>query len=97
MKPVVDPEEVEVSHLISACQPAGKKIVEIGCGHGSLTYQYANLPSLIMAIDPMHSELILGKNTQPETAGTVRFIRAKGEAMPFPSQYFDIALFSSSL
>jgi ubiquinone/menaquinone biosynthesis C-methylase UbiE len=97
MKPVIDPEEVEVCHFISACQPTGKKIVEIGCGHGNLTYQYANEPSQIMGIDIAHTELILAKDNQPATAWSISFIHSKGEALPFPTQYFDIALFSSSL
>jgi len=46
MRYIHDPEGVEVSHLISACQPRGKKILEIGCGHGTLTFQYAGLPRL---------------------------------------------------
>jgi ubiquinone/menaquinone biosynthesis C-methylase UbiE len=97
MKPVVDPEGVEISHLISACQPEGKKIVEIGCGHGSLTYQYASQPSLIVGIDPAYSELVLARDDQPASAGKVGFLSAKGEGIPLPAQFFDIALFSSSL
>jgi ubiquinone/menaquinone biosynthesis C-methylase UbiE len=97
MKPVVDPEGVEVTHFISACQPKGKKIIEIGCGHGTLTYQYSSLPTMIMAIDPAQSELIIAKENQPESRKSINFIRAKGEGLPFPAHSFDIALFSSSL
>ena len=97
MKPVVDPEGVEVSHLISACRPEGKKIVEIGCGHGSLTHQYAGLSSLIVGIDPAYTELILARDDQPASAGNVAFLSAKGEGVPLPAQFFDIVLFASSL
>lgn len=97
MKPEVDPEGVEVSHLLSSCQFNGKKIVEIGCGHGSLTYQYASLPNLVVALDPAYSELIRSKSDRPPSAGTVSFLCAKGEELPFPAQFFDIAIFASSL
>ena len=97
MKPVVDPEGVEVSHLLSACQLEGKKILEIGCGHGSLTHQYADLPSLIVGIDPVYTELILARDDQPASTGNVAFLSAKGEGIPLPAQFFDIVLFASSL
>jgi ubiquinone/menaquinone biosynthesis C-methylase UbiE len=97
MKPVVDPEGVEVSHFLSACQPEGKKVVEIGCGSGSLTFQYAGYPSLIIGLDPAQSELTTAKDHQPESARTTSFLCAKGEGLPFSAKYFESALFSSSL
>jgi ubiquinone/menaquinone biosynthesis C-methylase UbiE len=97
MKPLVDPEGVEVGHLLSSCQLNGKMIVEIGCGHGSLTYQYAGLPKLVVALDPAYSELVLARNDRPPSAGNISFICTKGEELPFPAQYFDIAIFASSL
>jgi ubiquinone/menaquinone biosynthesis C-methylase UbiE len=97
LKPVTDPEGVEFSHFISACQPRGKIILEIGCGHGNLTFQYAGLPRLIFAIDPDESELLLAKDNELATDKNISFIRAVGEGLPYPSQCFDIFLFASSL
>jgi ubiquinone/menaquinone biosynthesis C-methylase UbiE len=97
VKPIVDPEGVEVSHFISACQPAGMKILEIGCGHGSLTFQYAHKTNITVAIDPALSELRLANGNQPISNRPIPFPCAKGEALPFPTQFFDCALFASSL
>jgi len=97
MRYVHDPEGVEVSHLISACQPGGKNILEIGCGHGTLTFQYAGLPRLVMGIDPNQSELNLAKGDKRTSEMNISFIRAKGEGLPYLSQCFDIVLFASSL
>jgi ubiquinone/menaquinone biosynthesis C-methylase UbiE len=97
MRPVTDPEGVEVSYLISACQPTGKKVLEIGCGRGNLTFQYAGLPHTIMAIDPEKSELLLAKDNKLSSEMNVSFINAMGETLPFPAQFFDIVLFASSL
>ena len=97
MRYVHDPEGVEVSRLISACQPSGKSMLEIGCGHGSLTFQYAMLPGLVLGIDPDESELILARNSKPTSEMNISFIRAMGEGLPYPSQCFDIVLFASSL
>jgi ubiquinone/menaquinone biosynthesis C-methylase UbiE len=97
MRPVTDPECVEVSHLISACQPRGKNILEIGCGRGKLTFQYAGLPRMTVGIDPEKSELLLARADKLTSEMKISFILAMGEAMPFPSQFFDIAVFASSL
>ena len=97
MRPVTDPEGMEVSHLISACQLKGKNVLEIGCGRGNITFQYAGLPHKIMAIDPEKSELLLAKNNKLSSEMNISFIIAMGEALPFPSQFFDIAIFASSL
>jgi len=92
-----DPEGVEVSHFISACQPSGKKMLEIGCGHGNLTFQYAGLPGLVVGIDPEESELSLAKGDKRASDLGISFIQAKGEGLPYPNQCFDIAIFASSL
>ena len=97
MKPVTDPEGVEVSHFISACQPDGKNVLEIGCGHGTLTFQYAKLPGLVVGIDPTESELKLANNNDFASEVNVGFVVAKGEALPFPAHFFDIVVFASSL
>jgi ubiquinone/menaquinone biosynthesis C-methylase UbiE len=97
MKPIVDPEGVEVSHLLTSCQFIGKKIVEIGCGHGSLTFQYADVTNLVVALDPAYSELILARNDRPPSTRNLSFLCAKGEELPIPAQFCDIALFASSL
>jgi len=97
MKYVHDPEGVEVRRLISACQPGGKNILEIGCGHGSLTFQYAGLPRLVTGIDPQKSELLLAKDNKLTSDMNISFIQAQGEGLPYPSQCFDIVIFASSL
>jgi ubiquinone/menaquinone biosynthesis C-methylase UbiE len=96
MRPVTDPEGVEVSHLISACQPIRKNILEIGCGHGNLTFQYAGLPRKLMGIDLEASELLLAKNNTLASEMNVSFTCAMGEALPFPARYFEIVIFASS-
>ncbi len=96
MKPLRDPEGAELSHLVAACQPSGKDFLEIGCGAGSLTWQYASLPRQVVGIDPA-PDLRQAKSAGPALLSHVSFIQAKGQALPLPSQAFDVALFASSL
>ena len=97
MNPLHDPEGAELSHLVAACLPTGRDLLEIGCGAGTLTWQYAGLPRKVVGIDPAGSLLHLAKSAGPAPLPHVSFIQAKGEALPFPSQAFDVALFASSL
>ncbi len=92
-----DPESTEFKHLAAACQLSGKKVVEIGCGTGFLTLQYATLPHHIIAIDPNGQNLRIAKDVVPNPFGKVFFMKADAIALPFPSNYYDVVLFSSSL
>ncbi len=97
MKALPDPEGAELSHLMAACQPSAKAILEIGCGAGKLTWQYAGLPRQVAGIDPAISTLRQAQLAGPASPVQVSFLLAMGEALPFRSQVFDVALFASSL
>jgi ubiquinone/menaquinone biosynthesis C-methylase UbiE len=92
-----DPEGAEVGHFTAACQLAGKEVLEIGCGDGCLTWQYGGLPHRLIGIDPAGPELLKASSTSPASTQPVFFTQAIGEALPFPSQLFDVVLFASSL
>ncbi len=96
MRPQRDPEGAELSHLLAACLLPAQSVLEIGCGAGQLTWQYAGLPRRVVGIDPAMSELRLARS-HAAPAPQASFIQAMGEALPFPSQTFDVALFASSL
>ena len=91
-----DPEGAELEHLIAACQLTGKEVVEIGCGNGRLTWQYAKLPQRVIGIDPNLSGFHKASSTSAEPPQHVSFIQAIGESLPFPTRVFDVVLFSSS-
>ncbi len=70
--------------------------MKAACGAGQLTWQYAGLPRRVVGIDPAASELRLAQS-HAAPASPVSFLQAMGEALPFRSQAFDVALFASSL
>lgn len=96
MKALADPEGAELSHLVAACPLPGKHIIEIGCGRGTLTWQYASLPQRVVALDKDASVLRQAGMDRPGSSSNVSFLQAVGQALPIQSQTFDIVFFSSS-
>ncbi len=92
-----DPESAQLKHLMAACQLSGKSVLEIGCGNGVLTWQYAHIPKGVIGIDPKAAELLEASRARPASRSETCFIQAMGEALPFPSQAFDLVIFASSL
>jgi ubiquinone/menaquinone biosynthesis C-methylase UbiE len=96
MKAIADPEGAELSHLVAACPLDGRSVLEVGCGPGTLTWQYAGLPRRVVALDPDASVLRQAEIDRPAASSNVTFLQAVGEALPTPSRTFDTVLFSSS-
>jgi ubiquinone/menaquinone biosynthesis C-methylase UbiE len=96
MKAQRDPERAEYSHLAAACPLIGKQVLEIGCGAGWLTWQYAALPRHLVGIDPDAASPRQACSARPASAPEVSFLRSVGEALPFPPRVFDVVLFASS-
>jgi len=95
MRPIRDPEEVELNHLLAACELSGKSVLEIGCGDGKFVRKYAGLPKSVIGIDPAFDELHAAMSLQ--NGSVSHFIQAEGENLPFPASTFDIALFACTL
>lgn len=92
----VDPERNEIRALKQAGAWRGTKILEIGCGDGRLTLRLARLsPKLIQAIDPS-ADLIRAarKNIPAGLAKQVHYKVGSAEELKFPSDSFDIVVFS---
>ena len=97
MKYLRDPEGAELEHLVGAGKFLGAAVLEIGCGNGTLTWQYAGLPAMVVGIDPGAGSLQEAEMKQPASPPHVHFTQAKGEALPFPSERFNTVIFASSL
>lgn len=76
----------------------GKRVLEIGCGDGRLTFQYAPRASSVLAIDPDRPSVDAALLQQhARGAANIEFRRGSIERLPNPGSPFDIALFSWSL
>jgi len=97
MRPIRDPEGAELSHLLSVCDLAGSRVLEVGCGDGKFTRQFAHLPSQVVGIDPVISDLRTAMQEPTISSSRVSFLQTMGENLPFPRNTFDIAIFACSL
>ena len=97
MKRIRDPEGIEVKQLINAGQFAGKDVLEVGCGYGWLTWQFAAFANKVFAIDPNSTDIHQARENQSISITNVNLIQASCEMLPFPPASFDATLFSSSL
>ncbi len=75
-----------------------KRVLEIGCGEGRLTFQYAPRASSVLAIDPDHpsiDEAVFQQRTRGHS--NIDFRVSSIERLPAARAPFDVALFSWSL
>lgn len=92
-----DPEGLERKSLHKFADFTNKRVLEIGCGEGRLTWQYAKAPRSIFAIDLDADALRVAAIDKPsDLHNKVYFLRAESEHLPFPKETFDIAVLAWS-
>ena len=93
-----DPEQNETKHLRKFVDVAGKRVLEVGCGDGRLTWRYAADAAHVSGIDTDRDGLRVAMYDRPQDLETkVHFSEAPAEHLPFRAETFDIALLSWSL
>jgi|ERR1700730_5930362 len=76
----------------------GRRILEIGCGDGRLTRQYAHLASSVFAIEPDPARIAVARRmATSEGINNVSFRVGTAERLRRGGEPFDVALFSWSL
>jgi ubiquinone/menaquinone biosynthesis C-methylase UbiE len=96
----VDLENNETRDLFSMADLSGKRVLEIGCGDGRLTWRYAGRASHVTAVDPWGGGIANARKNMPsEFQGRIEFHCASflDFATSTESSAFDIAILSWSL
>lgn len=97
-EPRRDPENSEREMLQHYAIHPGARVIDIGCGDGRLTSFFAQDASFVIGTDVDMEKLRIARLAHPEAVpARVNFAAARGEAMPFPDETFDLAVFSWSL
>lgn len=92
-----DPERTESKYLKRYADFTGKRVLEIGCGDGRLTWQYAKSASRVTGIDLHGDDLRVATIDRPsDLEQQVLFARADSIHLPFHKESFDIAILAWS-
>lgn len=93
-----DPEGNETKRLLKFADFRGKRVLEVGCGEGRLTWRYASASSLTVGLDPDKDALRVARIDRPsDLADKVLIVNAHAEQLPLRRETFDIALLAWSL
>ncbi len=93
-----DPEGNEVKYLHKFGDFKNKRVLEVGCGEGRLTWKYASASTLTVGIDSDQTALRVARADSPVDLRTqVHFSGASARNIPFAHETFDIAILSWSL
>ncbi len=90
----IDPENIELTTLLKFTGSlSGKRVLEVGCGDGRLTWQYASLAREVVGIDPDQEQIAAANQNRPSH---VHFLAA--DIIDFHDPLpFDVAILSWSL
>lgn len=92
------PEGMEIRLIEQFASLRGRRILEVGCGDGRLTFQYAPTAGAVLAIDPDRPSIEDALDEQARLRlGNVTFRVGSVERLPSRGAPFDVALFSWSL
>ena len=93
-----DPDRNEIRHLRKSVDLVDKRVLEIGCGEGRLTWQYAKDAHSVVAVDLDHDSLRVAKVDRPSgLENQVSLACSDSEHLPFLKEKFDIAILAWSL
>jgi 2-polyprenyl-6-hydroxyphenyl methylase/3-demethylubiquinone-9 3-methyltransferase len=77
---------VEELHLA----PAGLRVLDIGCGGGLLTEEFARLGCAVAGVDPSKESLAAARRHAASQGLAIRYECAAGEALPLANESFEI-------
>jgi ubiquinone/menaquinone biosynthesis C-methylase UbiE len=98
MASVKDPTGTEARALAELADFKGKRVLEIGCGNGRMTFLYAEQAREVLGIDVDEESIREARAELPDRlADRVEFRVVDAEALDVPRQRFDIAFLSWSL
>jgi ubiquinone/menaquinone biosynthesis C-methylase UbiE len=98
MASIKDPRGAEARALAALGEFDGKRVLEIGCGDGRLTWLYAEQAAEVLGVDPDEESIGEARAAlSDQLADRVDFRVADAQALDVPRQRFDIAFLSWSL
>ncbi len=98
MAKTVDPEGIETQVIHRLIDFTDKRVVDIGCGDGRMTWRYAQRAASVLGIDPDPELIASAKAATPDgLAGRVTFRVDDACTAAFPDGPYDVAVLAWSL
>jgi ubiquinone/menaquinone biosynthesis C-methylase UbiE len=95
---IKDPERSERKYIHDVADFNNKRVLEIGCGEGRLTWKYASASSFTVGLDSDKDGVRVATIDRPSDLATKTFfLNTESENLPFRKETFDIALLAWSL
>lgn len=93
-----DADHNEIKFLHKFVDLKDKRVLEIGCGEGRLTWQYANETRFTQGLDLDRDALRVARVDRPsELEDVIHLACADSIHLPFAKEKFDIAILAWSL
>jgi len=93
-----DPERNEYKYLHDFADFLNQRVLEVGCGEGRMTWQYAKATRATIGIDPDLDALRIAKvDRSSDLENKALFACAASEYLPFAKETFDLAVLAWSL
>jgi ubiquinone/menaquinone biosynthesis C-methylase UbiE len=93
-----DPERNETKYLHQFADFTSRRVLEVGCGEGRMTWQYAQGTQLTIGIDPDRDALRVATVDRPsDLQNKILFACAESQSLPFANKTFDLAVLAWSL
>jgi 2-polyprenyl-6-hydroxyphenyl methylase/3-demethylubiquinone-9 3-methyltransferase len=71
--------------------PHGRKILDVGCGGGILTEEFARLGCNVTGIDPSERSIEVARVHARQEDLAIDYVQGSGETLPFPDASFEVA------
>jgi len=71
---------------------AGLKVLDIGCGAGFMSEEFARLGCEVTGVDPAAAAVEAGRRHAAENGLRIRYLQGSGEQLPVPDAAFDVVL-----
>ncbi len=98
MTPERDPERNETKVLRRLIDFTGKRVLEVGCGEGRLTWRDAGPTRHVTGIDPDRDGLRVAMVDRPASlSDKIDLVAASAYTLPFAHERFDIEVLAWSL
>ncbi len=78
-------------------EPAGLRILDVGCGGGLLAEEFARLGCRVVGLDPSEPSINVARQHAATAGLAVHYLVAPAETLPFPDGHFDVVLCADAL